>query len=99
MLEMDSALTTWSIPPQCSSGASFVCPATPLPAHRKHYLDYEGEISGNRGTVSRIDTGTYEQTSPETFMLYGTIFSGKLTLKKQGLSQTIAFLRAHDAGI
>jgi hypothetical protein len=81
MLETDSELMTWSIPPQCSSGASFSCPATPLPPHRKHYLEYEGEVSGNRGKVSRIDTGTYEQTSPESFILHGTLFAGTLTLK------------------
>jgi len=79
MLETDSALTTWSIPPQCPPGASFTCPATALPGHRKHYLDYEGEVSGNRGTVSRVDAGIYEQTSPDTFLLYGTHFTGKLT--------------------
>jgi len=81
MLEADSALTTWSIPALCPSGASFVCPATALPPHRKHYLDYEGDIAGNRGTVTRVDTGTYEQLSPETFVLHGTNFIGKLTLE------------------
>ena len=81
MLETDSLLTTWSIPPQCPSGASFTCPANRLPDHRRHYLDYEGEVSGNRGTVSRVDAGTYEQLSPEQFLLYGTNFSGKLTIE------------------
>lgn len=28
--------------------------------HRAIYLDYEGEISGDRGRVTRWDTGTYE---------------------------------------
>ena len=82
MLETDSALMTWSIPPQCLPGTSFICPATPLPAHRKHYLDYEGEVAGNRGAVSRIAAGTYEQISPETYILHGTNFSGMLMLEK-----------------
>ena len=82
MLEMDSALTTWSIPPQLPGGLAFACPAVRLPDHRKHYLDSEGQVTGNRGTVSRIDTGTYEQLSPEIFMLCGTVFSGTLTLEK-----------------
>ena len=99
MLETDSALLTWSIPPQCSLGISFVCPATPLPDHRKHYLDYEGEVPGNRGTVSRIDAGTYEQTLPDTFILHGTIFSGKLTLEKRELLGTVAFRWEHEADI
>ena len=81
MLEMDSALATWSIPPQRSPGLPFVCPAIRLPDHRKDYLHYEGEITGNRGTVSRIDAGTYEQLSPEQFILYGTHFSGRLAVE------------------
>jgi len=81
MLETDTALTTWSIPPQCPMGASFACSATRLPDHRKHYLDYEGEVSGNRGTVARIDAGTYERLSPEVYILYGTNFSGKMTVE------------------
>ena len=62
-------------------GASFACSATRLPDHRKHYLDYEGEISGNRGTVARIDAGTYEQLSPEVYVLHGANFSGTLTVE------------------
>jgi len=84
MLETDSALATWSIPPQEPVGASFTCSATRLPNHRKDYLEYEGEISGNRGTVSRVSSGTYEQLSPEQFILHGTPsssnFSGTLTI-------------------
>jgi len=82
MLETDSALRAWSIPPQCPDGSSFVCPATHLPDHRKHYLDYEGDVSDNRGTVSRIDAGAYEQLSPKMFVLYGINFSGKLTIEE-----------------
>jgi len=81
MLETDSALTTWSILPQSLTRFPFACSATRLPDHRKHYLDYEGEVSGNRGTVSRLDAGTYEQLSPGAFILYGTNFSGKLTVE------------------
>ena len=81
MLETDSALATWSISPQCVSGVSFTCPANRLPDHRKHYLDYEGAISGNRGVVSRVDVGTYEQLAPQQFFLDGTHFYGKLTIE------------------
>jgi len=88
MLETDSALTTWSIPPQCSGGSSFACPATRLPDHRKHYLDYEGEIIDHRGIVSRVDTGTYESLSLATFILYGTHFSGRLTIEGKTMIYT-----------
>ena len=33
---------------------------TRLADHRREYLDYEGPVSGNRGTVRRVATGTYE---------------------------------------
>jgi hypothetical protein len=36
-----------------------------LPPHRRHYLDYEGEISDNRGTVQRADAGTWELDADE----------------------------------
>ena len=81
MLESELDLATWSIAPQCLSGASFVCAAVRLSPHRKHYLDYEGEISQNRGVVCRIDVGTYEQRSSEVFILYGTLFAGTLTIR------------------
>ena len=54
-----------------------------LPDHRKHYLDYEGEITDNRGTVFRIDNGTYLQLSHEIFILHGTKFSGRLTIENE----------------
>ena len=31
-----------------------------LPDHSLHYLDYEGDISGNRGQVMRLDRGVYQ---------------------------------------
>lgn len=31
-----------------------------LANHRKHYLDYEGPVSRDRGEVTRVLTGTYE---------------------------------------
>ena len=36
------------------------CEFKELEPHRRAYLEYEGEISGNRGTVKRIERGTYE---------------------------------------
>ena len=35
-------------------------PAEALPDHRLMYLDYEGPVSGDRGTVAAWDTGTFE---------------------------------------
>lgn len=86
MLETDTALRTWSIPPQTLTNAFFECSAKPLPDHRKHYLDYEGMITGNRGHVFRIDAGTYHSSSPTQFVLEGSIFVGTLTINTSTLS-------------
>ncbi|MGD0462689.1 MAG: hypothetical protein ABSB74_09380 [Tepidisphaeraceae bacterium] len=32
---------------------------TPLPLHRRHYLQYEGPISDNRGKVLRVASGIH----------------------------------------
>jgi hypothetical protein len=56
MLEVDGALRTWRLPaPPCDGPRE----ATALGDHRLAYLDYEGPVSGNRGTVKRWDAGTY----------------------------------------
>lgn len=59
MLESEESLRTWrlSLPPGESTSD---IPAEPLPAHRLHYLDYEGPVSGNRGSVQRWDFGTFD---------------------------------------
>ncbi len=36
------------------------CGFKELEAHRRAYLEYEGEVSGGRGTVKRVERGTYE---------------------------------------
>jgi len=45
--------------------------ATPLPDHRRIYLDYEGPISGNRGHVRRIAAGTclVQLNSPDRLII------------------------------
>ncbi|WP_404306225.1 hypothetical protein [Neorhodopirellula lusitana] len=38
--------------------------ATRLPDHRAIYLDYDGAISGDRGDVERLATGTFQWQAP-----------------------------------
>ena len=57
MLEAGDALRTWAIDTPIVAGRDL--PARALGNHRKLYLDYEGEIAGNRGTVRRVDAGTF----------------------------------------
>ncbi len=58
MLEYGGTLRTWAIDASVTAGQDLA--ARELPDHRSIYLDYEGEISGNRGTVRKIDAGSYE---------------------------------------
>jgi hypothetical protein len=78
-------LDTWSIPPQLNSIQkelnAFSCPAKHLPLHRIIYLNYEGDISNNRGNVKKIDKGTYKKINENKFKLYGNLLNGKLTIE------------------
>lgn len=58
MLESNQILLTWALAKwPLAIGESTT--ARELPPHRLTYLDYEGPISGNRGTVTRVCRGTY----------------------------------------
>ena len=58
LLEMGETLKTWSLPQAPEPGVKMTCRA--LPEHRLAYLDYEGPVSGDRGSVARWDCGTYD---------------------------------------
>jgi hypothetical protein len=54
------ALDQWPLEPAEATTA------IPLPDHRLAYLEYEGPISGNRGSVHRVARGTYTVDSETT---------------------------------
>ena len=60
--------------------------AEALPEHRLMYLDYEGPVSGNRGSVARWDAGSFNWriSQPETceVILEGQRWSGLLCLQQ-----------------
>ncbi len=58
MFEDGDVLRTWAIDVPIAAGVEL--PARALGDHRRIYLDYEGEISGGRGSVRRFDRGFYE---------------------------------------
>jgi hypothetical protein len=63
-LEPGSELTTWRLPhwpPE--AGDRF----TSLAKHRRDYLEYEGPISGDRGSVKRVASGHHQilESSPQ----------------------------------
>ena len=58
LVEDGPTLRTWAVNAPIVEGVDL--PALELPQHRRAYLDYEGEVSGGRGTVRRRDEGTCE---------------------------------------
>jgi hypothetical protein len=65
MLEDGDSLRTWRLA-QAPASANRIIQATALPPHRLTYLDYEGPVSGNRGSVTRWDRGDYELLTAAT---------------------------------
>ena len=55
----DGLLQTWETVPLRSWDARVTLETRRLQDHRIHYLDWEGEISGNRGRVKRLIRGTH----------------------------------------
>lgn len=83
MLEDGPALRTWRLESDPEAGPTV---AEPLPAHRPAYLDYEGPVSGGRGTVVRRDAGTFAWLADDpdrvVVALAGGRLAGTLTLMR-----------------
>ena len=58
MLERNGTLLTWATDQRPKRGV--VLMAERLADHRVAYLDYEGPISQNRGTVTQVDAGDFD---------------------------------------
>jgi len=70
MFESAGRLATWGL--ESVDFTHLTAPATQLPDHRLEYLDYQGAISGDRGSVSRVVSGRYQtkqwlRDTPATF--------------------------------
>lgn len=65
MFEVGGVLWTWATPVIESFDQSLELSAESLSDHRLAYLDFEGEIDGNRGTVTRVIAGTYGAACPQ----------------------------------
>ena len=63
MLEQDGKLLTWQVPlpPEQWGEEQVACKR--IFDHRLKYLEYEGQISGERGSVNRADAGEYAERS------------------------------------
>lgn len=84
MLKNGTALLTWRLD-RIPDGAGEIA-AQALPDHRTVYLDYEGPVSGDRGTVIRIDRGDFEflTFTPDTLTVHleGSRLQGTASLVK-----------------
>lgn len=83
MLEAGDALATWAMPPRPLPLESLTVRARRLPDHRRAYLDYEGPVGGDRGTVRRVDSGRFETLPDGRFRLHGEQFNGVLTVRDE----------------
>jgi len=59
MFENEESLLTWATEPIDNLDPSICIAAQKLPDHRREYLDFEGDIGGNRGSVVRRFEGDY----------------------------------------
>jgi hypothetical protein len=64
MLEAGDILQTWRL--AAAPAESQVVEAAALGDHRRLYLDYEGPVSGNRGSVRRWDAGNFIEMAGST---------------------------------
>ena len=84
MLQWEDALRTWALDNPPKSGKT--TDATALEDHRTAYLDYEGPVSGGRGSVTRWDAGMYQfvrQSDDELVVaLAGVRLSGRVILAR-----------------
>lgn len=62
MLELDAVLGTWELPRVPTCGTRQV--VSRLQDHRIEYLTLEGELTGGRGTVQRVLSGSFTIVDP-----------------------------------
>lgn len=83
LLEQGPVLRGWRLAEPLRVGTQV---ATASADHRLLYLDYEGPVSGGRGTVRRLDRGEFtgelaERTFELTFS--GQILKGRLRFERE----------------
>jgi len=85
MLERGAGLATWRLAEAPSGEGDAEIAAERIGEHRRAYLDYEGAVSGDRGTVWRYDAGVYRGTwvSENEWEL---VFEGQVLRGRYGLS-------------
>ena len=84
MLERDAdgPLTTFRVRAWPVAGRQAL---TPLADHRRAYLDYEGEVSGGRGSVRRVEAGTWADAGAGRLRLESHEINGKPARRRLNL--------------
>ena len=92
-LQAGPVLRSWRLLQTLGPGAPV--PAEPAADHRLLYLDYEGPVSGGRGSVTRIDAGDFvweaDESDTVAVRLAGTRFRGRLDLRRTDDGWTATF--------
>jgi len=97
MLEQGDVLLTWQLFREPVDRTSLPIPARRIGDHRKAYLDYEGPLSGGRGAVRRVDSGTLDMIEDTAqslrIVLTGKRLCGSFLLQQNGEEWILAALR------
>lgn len=102
MLQWGQSLRTWAVANEPDGAIEIEAEA--LPDHRLAYLDYEGPISGDRGSVTRWDAGQYDVESDRgeelKVQLRGQRLRGQLSLRQEpgGHFWRVSFSAAPSTG-
>ncbi len=98
LLEWGEVLRAWALERPPEPGRKIA--ARSLPDHRKLYLDYEGPISRDRGSVRQWDRGTFTLVRSSELALVaelaGRQLAGQVTLTRES-EETSCWLWACEA--
>ena len=76
MLEAEGRLRTWELQQLPAEGVAVT--AKSLPDHRLDYIEFEGDLTANRGSVIRWDSGEYAVVSETNDDVVVQLNGGKL---------------------
>lgn len=101
MLEAEGVLKTWAL--ESAPSSRLEISAQQLADHRLAYLEIQGEISGGRGQVERVDCGSYEVQSKSAenwqITLDGEKLRGRVVLNDVNADQRWRFFFLADADL
>jgi len=87
MLEMQGVLRTWALDDQPTSTGPMTTKAQPLGDHRLTYLEFEGPLGNDRGSVRQVESGIYECFREDAdcvrFRLSGRKIAGMVEIRLQ----------------